>query len=152
MSMKVLRVVLLMLLLAAIWLWPQPEPTDGLSPTRDAGAAQDSRSDRSVRPEAPSGDDHEPSAAAILPTEARDTLALIARGGPYPHRQDGAVFENRERRLPSRARGYYREFTVRTPGERTRGARRIVTGGDPPSQFWYTDDHYASFRRFEIDR
>jgi guanyl-specific ribonuclease Sa len=87
---------------------------------------------------------------AFLPPEAHDTLALIARGGPFPHRQDGSVFQNRERRLPQQPRGHYREYTVRTPGERTRGARRIVTGGDPPSEFWYTHDHYRSFRRFEV--
>lgn len=87
---------------------------------------------------------------AFLPAEAHDTLALIARDGPFPHRQDGSVFQNRERLLPARPRGHYREYTVRTPGERTRGARRIVTGGDPPSEFWYTDDHYRSFRRFEV--
>jgi guanyl-specific ribonuclease Sa len=84
-----------------------------------------------------------------LPPEALDTLALIARGGPYPHRQDGGVFNNYERRLPERPRGWYREFTVRTPGLSHRGARRIVTGGEPPSEYWYTDDHYESFRRFE---
>jgi guanyl-specific ribonuclease Sa len=82
-----------------------------------------------------------------LPPEAHDTLALIARGGPYPHRQDGTVFNNFERRLPSRPRGYYREFTVRTPGLSHRGPRRIVTGGQPPAEYWYTDDHYESFRR-----
>jgi ribonuclease T1 len=89
---------------------------------------------------------------AFLPAEAHDTLALIARGGPFPHRQDGAVFQNRERLLPAQPRGWYREYTVRTPGERTRGARRIVTGGEPPREFWYTADHYASFRRFEVPR
>lgn len=93
-----------------------------------------------------------PRLPSFLPEEARDTLALIASDGPFPHRQDGAVFQNRERRLPAQARGYYREYTVRTPGERTRGARRIVTGGDPPTLYWYTDDHYASFRRFEVPR
>lgn len=89
---------------------------------------------------------------SFLPGEAHDTLALIARGGPFPHRQDGTVFQNREGRLPQRPRGYYREYTVRTPGERTRGARRIVTGGDPPAEYWYTADHYGSFRRFEMTR
>ena len=83
-----------------------------------------------------------------LPAEALDTVALIERGGPYPHRQDGAGFQNRERRLPSQPRGYYREFTVRTPGSRDRGARRIVSGGTPPVEFFYTADHYRSFRRF----
>jgi len=85
---------------------------------------------------------------AFLPREAHDTLRLIARGGPFPHRQDGGTFHNRERRLPLRARGWYREYTVSTPGARDRGARRIVSGGVPPTAFWYTDDHYRSFRRF----
>jgi len=83
--------------------------------------------------------------AAELPREARDTLALIKKGGPFPYAKDGTVFGNREGRLPPRKRGTYREYTVRTPGERTRGARRIVAG--PPGEYWYTDDHYASFRR-----
>src|SRR3546814_17202251 len=77
-----------------------------------------------------------------------DTLALIERGVPYPHRQDGGTFQNRERLLPAQPRGYYREYTVRTPGSRDRGARRIVSGGSPPAEFFYTDDHYRSFRRF----
>ena len=88
----------------------------------------------------------------FLPPEAADTLALIARGGPFPHRQDGSVFQNRERRLPAMPRGHYREYTVRSPGLGHRGPRRIVTGGDPPQDYWYTDDHYASFRRFEVPR
>ncbi|MCK9537784.1 ribonuclease domain-containing protein [Dokdonella sp.] len=87
---------------------------------------------------------------AFLPREARDTLALIARGGPFPYRQDGTVFQNRERLLPPAPRGTYREYTVPTPGARTRGARRIITAGAPPSAYWYTDDHYRSFRRFEV--
>src|SRR5690606_18811817 len=85
---------------------------------------------------------------AFLPPEARDTLALIESGGPFPYRQDGGTFQNREHRLPERARGYYREYTVDTPGSRDRGARRIITGGDPPAEFFYTADHYGSFRRF----
>ena len=84
-------------------------------------------------------------AAAQLPKEARDTLALVKKGGPYPYAKDGAVFGNRETRLPKQKRGYYREYTVRTPGERTRGARRIVAGR--AGEYWYTDDHYATFRR-----
>ncbi len=87
-----------------------------------------------------------------LPPEAIETLRLIERGGPFPHRQDGTVFQNRERRLPDRALGYYREYTVRTPGARDRGARRIVTGGDPPEVFYYTEDHYRSFREIEAPR
>lgn len=87
----------------------------------------------------------------FLPPEAVDTLRLIARGGPYPHRQDDGVFGNRERRLPQQPRGYYREYTVETPGSRDRGARRIVSGGQPPIEYFYTDDHYRSFRRFTLD-
>ena len=87
--------------------------------------------------------------ASGLPAEARDTLARIAAGGPFEHRQDGSVFQNRERRLPARPRGFYREYTVETPGSDDRGARRIVTGGDPPSEYWYSDDHYRSFRRID---
>ncbi len=92
-------------------------------------------------------------AAAALPPEARDTLALIRRDGPFPYRRDGTVFRNFERRLPVQPRGYYREYTVPTPGAGDRGARRIVAGagaaGDvrTSGEYYYTDDHYASFRR-----
>jgi len=85
------------------------------------------------------------SAAAALPSEARATLALIAAGGPFPYERDGSVFQNRERILPDEARGYYREYTVVTPGSDDRGARRIVAGAG--GERYYTDDHYASFRR-----
>lgn len=81
---------------------------------------------------------------AELPPEARHTLALIQKRGPYPYAKDGAVFGNREGRLPRQKRGYYREYTVKTPGERTRGARRIVGGAG--GERWYTADHYQSFR------
>jgi guanyl-specific ribonuclease Sa len=89
-------------------------------------------------------------AQSWLPPEALDTLALIEAGGPFPYDRDGTVFQNREGRLPSQPRGHYREYTVPTPGSRDRGARRIVTGGDPPVEFYYTDDHYRSFRRIEV--
>lgn len=89
---------------------------------------------------------------AFLPEEAQATLALIAQGGPFPHPQDGAVFGNREGLLPRHPRGFYREYTVPTPGLSHRGARRIVTGGKPPRIYYYTDDHYQSFRSFELDR
>jgi guanyl-specific ribonuclease Sa len=82
-----------------------------------------------------------------LPPEARVTLELIHRGGPFPYWRDGAVFSNRERRLPARPRGWYREYTVPTPGSRDRGARRIVAGGG--EEFYWTADHYTSFRRIE---
>ena len=84
-----------------------------------------------------------------LPPEVAATLALIQRGGPFPHRQDGVVFENRERELPMQPRGYFHEYTVDTPRAHDRGARRIITGGDPPVVYYYTDDHYRSFRTLE---
>jgi len=82
---------------------------------------------------------------AELPPQARATLALIQKGGPFPYARDGAVFGNREGRLPRRSRGYYHEYTVSTPGSRDRGARRIVAGQG--GELYYTDDHYQSFRR-----
>lgn len=84
-------------------------------------------------------------AVAELPAEARETLALIRQGGPFPYERDGAVFGNFERRLPQRERGYYREYTVKTPGVKSRGARRIVMGKG--GEAYYTADHYQSFRR-----
>jgi ribonuclease T1 len=86
---------------------------------------------------------------AQLPAEARATLTLIRKGGPYPYRQDGTRFGNRERLLPQQSRDYYSEYTVRTPGSRDRGARRIVAGGSPPTEFFYTADHYRSFKRIK---
>lgn len=94
---------------------------------------------------------HHAAAADGLPPQAHDTLRLIVRGGPFPYRQDGVVFGNREGRLPDRPYGYYHEYTVVTPGAPTRGTRRIITGGDPPQAWYYTDDHYRSFRSIEPD-
>ncbi|MBO1419502.1 ribonuclease domain-containing protein, partial [Streptomyces sp. FH025] len=82
-----------------------------------------------------------------LPSQAQDTLGLIAKGGPYPYNRDGIVFENRESRLPKKADGYYHEFTVVTPGSNDRGTRRVVTGTSG-EQYW-SADHYATFQ--EID-
>ena len=85
-----------------------------------------------------------------LPAEARATLAAVKAGGPFPYSRDGAVFHNREGLLPKRNRGYYREYTVKTPGAKDRGARRIVAGGCGEFgcvEYFYTDDHYRSFRR-----
>ncbi len=99
-----------------------------------------------------------------LPPEARDTLELIERGGQFPYDRDGIVFGNFERRLPQKDRGYYQEYTVKTPGVKSRGARRIVAGGcmagakkgkdAPPAKApcakgerYYTDDHYKTFKQ-----
>ena len=84
-----------------------------------------------------------------LPPEAKDTADLIRRGGPFPYRQDGVPFGNRERSLPAQRRGFYREYTVPTPHARNRGAQRIVCGGRQPTApdaCYYTNDHYATFR------
>ena len=87
---------------------------------------------------------------AQLPRQGQQTYRLIHQGGPFAHEKDGVVFGNRERLLPPQLRGYYREYTVETPGLRHRGARRIVCGGTQRSQpdaCWYTSDHYSSFKR-----
>lgn len=83
-----------------------------------------------------------------LPPEATTTVDLIHRGGPFPYSRDGIVFGNFERRLPNQQRGYYHEYTVPTPGAKTRGTRRVITGGEPPTnppEFYYTGDHYETF-------
>jgi ribonuclease T1 len=125
--MRRLGIPVLILLIAAATLWqrdggigpPDPARTDGRGPAAT-----------------PQG----------LPAEAWATVELIERGGPFPYRNDGSVFQNREGHLPAAERGHYREYTVPTPGASDRGARRLVTGGTPPSDWYYTDDHYRSFR------
>ena len=84
-------------------------------------------------------------ARSALPREAQATLDLIAAGGPFPYDQDGSTYQNRERLLPSRPAGTYREYTVETPGSPDRGARRIVTAST--GEAYWTPDHYASFAR-----
>lgn len=128
--------ILVLLALLAVSAWLQRAPSVVVPAADDAAAV------RTPAAELPS----------FLPPEARATLRLIAAGGPFPHRQDGSVFANREGHLPRRPNGYYREYTVATPGLGHRGARRIVTGGQPPEVYYYTDDHYESFRRWEMSR
>ncbi len=98
-----------------------------------------------ARSDAPGKPAMEEVSAAELPAEARQTIALIRNGGPFPYERDGAAFGNFEKLLPPKERGYYREYTVRTPGVKTRGARRIVAGKG--GEYYYTDDHYQSFSR-----
>ncbi len=124
-------------------------PTTINSSTRRSAAPSTATTRPSTRTTAPRSGCATPRGADTidvgdLPTEARDTLALIASKGPYPYRQDDGVFQNRERVLPKQAKSYYREYTVVTPGSPDRGPRRIIAGdcGDE----WYTADHYASFR------
>ena len=89
-------------------------------------------------------------ALSSLPREAGETYRLIRAGGPFPHSQDGTTFRNREGLLPARGDGYYREYTVETPGSDDRGARRIVTGAG--TEAYYTADHYASFVAVDVNR
>lgn len=83
-----------------------------------------------------------------LPAEAKVTIRLIQQGGPFPYRKDGTTFGNREQRLPFKPYGYYREYTVPTPGSRDRGARRMITGQS--QEFYYTGNHYQSFVRVKF--
>ena len=139
--MRRITIPILLLLAIAVFAWTQ-ERTPPHGPV--VTAATHSSANASKSPAGRSTD--------ALPPEVAVTLALIQRGGPFPHRQDGALFENRERELPVQPRGYYREFTVDTPGAHDRGARRIITGGDPPLVYYYTGDHYRSFRTLEPTR
>ena len=126
-----------------------PERANDRNPDRASDRASDRSSDRAFRQGA---DGLGTVAVADLLAEVRQTLALIREGGPYPYEKDGTVFGNYERKLPRQRRGYYTEYTVRTPRVRSRGARRIIAGGRDgrPTEFYYTDDHYQTFRRIEF--
>lgn len=129
--------VLAVVLVVGLWWWASGPSTDQStgSPRHTVGASgRDASGLPSIQ-------------AADLPLEARRTLDLIAAGGPYPYSRDGAAFQNRERLLPRKASGYYHEYTVATPGENDRGARRVITGTS--GERYWTDDHYASFRVIE---
>ncbi|MFD0739746.1 ribonuclease domain-containing protein [Lysobacter koreensis] len=140
------------IVLLGLWFWTQRPDQGGelATPATPPGSPPVVLSD--ARPPQPAEAGRSPASAypEFLPREAHAVLAAIARGGPYAYRQDGGVFQNRERLLPAQPRGYYREFTVATPGSDDRGARRLITGGEPPVEYFYTEDHYRSFRRFEL--
>ncbi len=136
---KVLKILLMMLLLTSLAMlvtWPHG----------DVGARE-----RALDADAMSRD-FPLVLEADLPREARATLALIAKGGPFPYSKDGVTFSNREKAFPKQPRGYYREYTVKTPGSKNRGARRIVCGTPKTQTFecYYTDDHYATFRKIKL--
>ncbi|WP_049622704.1 ribonuclease domain-containing protein [Frateuria defendens] len=132
----------LVIVVAGALLWHRQAPSPGhVAQTAPAASASEAGAAASLQ-----------NLPAYLPPEARDTLALIVRGGPFAHAQDGSVFGNREGLLPAMPRGYYHEYTVETPGLGYRGARRLIAGGNPPVVYYYTDDHYRSFRRFELRR
>ncbi|MGH8216819.1 MAG: ribonuclease domain-containing protein [Rhodanobacteraceae bacterium] len=144
-----LPIAILIAVIAYMYVHQRATRAPALSPTATAKAT-------SAPDEASGGTDARASSPAslpaFLPPEAHHTLALIARDGPFPHRQDGEVFGNREHLLPAEPRGFYHEYTVETPGAHDRGARRIITGGNPPVVYYYTDDHYRSFRKFTVPR
>ena len=102
-----------------------------------------------VAKEAPGSSNLPTMFAAELPQEARETLNLIKKGGPFPYAKDGVVFSNREKILPRQPRGFYREYTVKTPGARNRGALRIVCGGTSAAICYFSSDHYQTFRRIK---
>lgn len=132
--------VLAALIALAVLLWPKTATQQTPSPAPSATQTARTVPTPGVNNSLP----------AFLPPEARDMVATIQRGGPFAHRQDGNVFGNREGLLPDMPRGHYREYTIATPGVEHRGARRIVTGGHPPRSWFYTDDHYDSFRAFNV--
>ncbi|MEO7066361.1 MAG: ribonuclease domain-containing protein [Rhodanobacter sp.] len=131
--------ILLAAIVVAVTMWqrhaPAPENSAANTTTSSSASAQQTASAAT--------------SASFLPPEADDVLALIARGGPFAHRQDGTVFGNYEGRLPKQPRGFYHEYTVETPNAHNRGARRIITGGEPPTVYYYSADHYRTFRRFQ---
>ena len=139
-----LLIVALLLLVGGLW-WlrsvqqPHPQFAPALNETAAPAARAPGTASSRSSPLPP-----------FLPDEARQTIVLIQRGGPFPYAQDGSVFGNREGHLPSRPRGYYREYTVDTPGLSHRGTRRIVTGGEPVEIWYYSDDHYETFRSFSV--
>jgi ribonuclease T1 len=141
---------LVVAVLTAVVIWWQQGDAGTTTEDPQAGPTA-SQSPTSEPPGLPSPSDTGPAsdlpvvAVADLPPEALDTLALIDAGGPYPEDQDDETFENREGILPDQPIGYYREYTVPTPGSDDRGARRIVTGSS--GEFYWTDDHYSSFSR-----
>jgi ribonuclease T1 len=137
-------VVVAALVLAAVWWLGR-----GSADEPGGGAARPAATTSSSRAATDPSSGLPGIARADLPPEARETLDLIAAGGPFPYERDGVVFQNRERILPQQARGWYHEYTVPTPGEGDRGARRIVTGEDG-TEYW-SPDHYATFSVIEED-
>lgn len=135
------------LIVLGLWLWMQPRAPSPAPPAPASVATADAAASAPVSAPVRADATRYP---AFLPPEAHAVLQRIASNGPFPYRQDGSVFQNRERRLPAQPRGYYHEYTVAAPGSPDRGARRIITGGTPPQDYWYTDDHYRSFQRFEV--
>jgi guanyl-specific ribonuclease Sa len=153
---KPVLIALALLVLLGGWFWQQHR-TQAPTLAQQTVPSTGPDSDRQSKPLPLPGLDKESVISArgdplpaFLPAEARGTLRLIAKGGPFPYPQDGGVFGNREKRLPAKPHGYYHEYTVDTPGLGHRGTRRLVTGGTPPDVYYYTDDHYDTFRSFQV--
>lgn len=129
--------------------WWQQRNVPQTVPAATKPAAQAPAPGRTFQPQAAAPEEASP--IDQVPAAERpvllETLSLVQRGGPFPYKQDGTVFQNREGHLPKRPRGYYREYTVPTPGAKNRGARRIVVGNDGDT--WYTSDHYNTFVRID---
>ncbi len=147
-TVRTLLLVLGFVLVLGLWWWAErggsEETGSGDRPRTSATAVVPSNGAATPRPPTRGDTSGLPRVSvADLPPEARRTLDLIDAGGPFPYDRDGVVFQNRERILPAKQRGYYREYTVPTPGEGDRGARRIVTGQQ--GELYWTDDHYDSF-------
>mgnify|MGYP003608307040 CR=1 FL=1 len=141
--------LLLAIALVVAWqLWPARDAVPVPGATAPTATSPPTSPTAPPLPEAPPAP--APALPDFLPAEAHQTIALIQRGGPFPYRQDDGVFGNREGHLPRQPRGWYREYTVDTPGLGHRGARPIITGGQPPRESSYTNDHYDSFRRFDV--
>ena len=139
--------------LFAVWLlWPRPVASPGPIPAPPPIQTSHESAPPTTLPTSATTQSARQPLPDFLPPQAQATIELIQRGGPFPHRQDGSTFGNREGHLPQKPRGYYREYTVDTPGLDHRGARRIVTGGRPPEVWYYSDDHYDSFRAFAMPR
>lgn len=126
------KFLLLLLVLAGIYHFQGSNVSEGFKDGYQQSAAQ-----QSTRPQ---------SQLSVQQQELQKTLLRIRNNGPFSYDRDGITFHNRERLLPSQPSGYYREYTVDTPGLTHRGPRRVVTGGNPPVVFYYTEDHYRSFR------
>lgn len=132
--MRRIGTFVLLALVAVLWFaFVEPGSDSPSSPQSQATATA-----------APADQSSQTSAEASLPAEAQATIAAIDAGGPFRYDRDGSVFQNREGRLPAHERGYWREYTVDTPGSSDRGARRLVEGS--AGEMYYTDDHYGSFR------
>jgi len=150
-TLRLLTLLTLSLALCSCSLLPAPPPSALAPTTRVPNTASATPRQRSTAPPATQAtslqvqpiEGFDTITPDQLPPQARQTLALIAQGGPFPYRQDGQVFQNRERRLPRHTSGYYHEYTVETPGSDDRGAQRIITGA--AGEIFYTADHYATF-------